>query len=140
MASALSGITRYEPDAHFARDIGFTATTAFGTLASSCNDSTFNVTVAGAASSTLEVTGATFGPHCTTAIAGSAVCTVDMQGTRFPWTITALATSNIRLDNVHIDMTYTEMVRTCPAAFVDQRFTVTGSTTSGVSWNPRRMS
>jgi len=118
-------------------DVGFT-TNLPGLLAtvSSCNSSTFGVTVAAAASANLEVTTATFGGHCVTTFGAGPVCTSDAVGSNFPWTITALSTSNVRLDRVHINVTFTTSA-TCPAGFPGgNSVTITGSTTSGGSWNP----
>lgn len=116
-------------------NLGFTSNPGVQVV-SSCTSSTFDVDVVSA--TTLEVTNATFGGHCVLvfpSIAG-ALCTMDMSGTRFPWTITASSTTDIRLDNVHIDVTFTQTATgNCPASFVDQRLTITGGTTSGGSWD-----
>jgi hypothetical protein len=120
-------------------DVGFT-TNLPGLLAtvSSCTSSSFGVTVNAAASQNLEVTTATFGGHCVTTFSPSgASCTTTARGTSFPWTITALSTSNVRLDGVHIDVVFHQTAGlTCPATLVGQSITITGSTTSGGSWNP----
>jgi hypothetical protein len=58
-------------------------------------------------------------------------------GTRFPWAVTALATNNIRLDGVHIDVQLVDArFDSCPAGLGGQSLTVTGSTSSGGSWLP----
>jgi hypothetical protein len=118
-------------------NVGFTSTTAAGTVVSQCTSSSFVTNVASSAN--LEITGATFGGDCTALVnqgAGNLTCTVDSGATRLPWTATALAGGAVQIHGVHIDVKFTQSsVGNCPAALIGQTFTITGTINSGSTYN-----
>jgi hypothetical protein len=113
-------------------NVGFTSTTALGAVISSCTVSSFTANVSSAAN--LEVTAATFGGHCTATVGASGFCTTTATANNLPWTGTAVTTSDIRLDRVHIRVVFDQSAAgTCPAALVGQGITITG-TLGGGAW------
>ena len=76
-------------------NLSFTSTTAIGASTGSCTRSSLTTAVANAQN--LEITAATFGGLCTFRGTEAGTCTMTMVGTRFPWTATAVTTSNLQI-------------------------------------------
>jgi hypothetical protein len=114
-------------------DVGFTSTSPLGAVSSKCTASTFTANVSSAAN--LEITATTFGGVCTATVGGAAnICNTTATGQNLPWTGTAVTTSDIRLDRVHIRVVFDQSaVGGCPAALIGQGITITG-TLGGGAW------
>jgi hypothetical protein len=111
-------------------DVGFTSTTALGTVVSQCTSSSFTTDVTSAQN--LTITTGTFGGHCTALIAGAGTCVTSANGTRFPWIATAVTTNNVQIHGIHIDVRFAQStLGTCPAALIGQNLTITGTLTNG---------
>jgi hypothetical protein len=117
-------------------NVGFTSTTALGSLVSQCTASSFTTRVNSAADAT--ITAATFGGDCTLSVNTTQICTVDSTAdpASLPWTATAIASNNIQIHNIHIAVRVTQSsVGNCPAALVGGLLTITGTINSGTSIN-----
>jgi hypothetical protein len=111
-------------------DVGYTSTTAVGTIVAQCTNSSLTTDVTSAQN--LTITTGTFGGQCTALIAGSATCNMSLNATRFPWRATAVTTNNIQIHGVHIDQRFSQSaLGTCPAALIGQNLTITGTLTGG---------
>jgi hypothetical protein len=115
-------------------NLGFTFTDFFsGGVTSSCTRSSFAVNVATAQN--LEITTATFGGLCTWTGPVIGDCTATTVGTRFPWTATAVTTSNIQIHGVFVDVTFANVpgVPGSCGPILNQAIAYTG-TLSGGKW------
>lgn len=108
--------------------LGFTSGTAGGVV-SNCNASSFTANVSSAAN--LEITTGRFGGHCTATGPGIGTCTATASGTRFPWTATAVTTSNIQIHGVHIDILFENTPGTATCAGAGATITLTGTLSNG---------
>jgi hypothetical protein len=116
-------------------NFGFTATTAIGTVDSSCPSSQFTADVASTAA--LAFTSALFGGGCTAVFNGTQVCTATITPTNFPWTATVPTTANIQLHNFRLDQVLDQSpAGTCPVPGLN--VTVTGTATNGTWSNNQR--
>lgn len=100
------------------------------TVMSSCSVSSLTTEVRSAG--VLAITHATFG-GCT--VTGTTVrhCTSTLVGTQFPWTATAVATNNIQIHGVHIDVTFEDVPGIPGSCAFPVKSTLTGTVTGG-SW------
>jgi hypothetical protein len=111
-------------------NIGFTSPSAAGDIASSCTSSSFTSNIA--STQNLEITTGRFGGLCTATGPGIGTCTATATGTKFPWTATPVATNNIQLHGVHIDITFVNVPGLSPCAnLLNQSITITGTLTGG---------
>jgi hypothetical protein len=124
-------------------DVGFTSTNpVLGRIQSSCTRSSLTARVTSAA--LLDVTGITFGGHCTMQfldIAGAPVCTMTNAGTTLPWQATAVSSTNIQIHNIRIDqlLENTPGNANCTAAgLTGGSLLYTGTLTGGRYNNPTR--
>jgi hypothetical protein len=118
-------------------NIGFTSPAGGGAI-SSCTSSSFTAVVLSAAD--MQIRAASFGGHCTFVSPGTGTCILSAQGTRFPWTATAVTTSNIQIHGVHIDIRLLQTgTSTCAAAAVGLNLTFTGTLAGGNYTGPGRL-
>jgi hypothetical protein len=87
-------------------NLGFTTTTAIGALSSQCSRSSFTSQVT--STQILEITTGSFG-GCTWSGPNIGDCTATTVGTKFPWTATAVTTSNIQIHGVFIDVSFEQV-------------------------------
>jgi hypothetical protein len=106
-------------------DIGFINDGAGVT--SMCTNASFTIDVSTAAA--LEITNGSF-TGCTASGASIGACTATSTGTNFPWTATAVTTSNIQIHGVNINVFFEGAG--CGAA--GQTLRITGTLTRG-EWN-----
>jgi hypothetical protein len=102
MASAASWGVIGTPHALDGPGLGFVSHTSSGIAGSSCAETQFNTDVTSAA--VLTITSTTFKNCSGTGIATG--CTVTPVGTRLPWQATGVSTTDVRIDNVHIDVRF----------------------------------
>lgn len=58
-------------------------------------------------------------------------CTVTAVGTRFPWTVTPLSTTNVTIDGVHVDAFFENTPGNATACALPGNVTLTGNLTGG---------
>jgi hypothetical protein len=108
-------------------NLGYATTnTSVGPTNWTCLATQFHVVVRSA--SVLAITGANF-KSCSS-LNLSASCTVTMNPTNFPWTVTGLGTTDIRIEGLHVDIRYEDLPggpSTCGGPYANQQFTWTGS-------------
>ncbi|HEX5922890.1 MAG TPA: hypothetical protein VFY45_03600 [Baekduia sp.] len=118
----------------FSPNLSFTAGLPPVNYGWSCAASEFHVEVFSA--SRIEITGAQF-QGCTGFGSNLTLgCTVTLRATGLPWTATAVATDNVQIHSIHVDVTFESKpdLSTCNVP-ADNQFTLTGTLTGG-SWNP----
>jgi hypothetical protein len=98
---------------------------------SSCGESQFTVDVASAAA--IEITTATF-RRCTAAGPAIGSCTQTSTATGLPWTATAVATNNIQIHRIDIDVLLENEPGSSACAAAGVSIRLTGTLTGGV-WN-----
>jgi hypothetical protein len=106
---------------------------------SSCGAVSFSVTVHSAAVAT--VTGASFN-QCVGDLGGANGCTATATGTGFPWRATAVATNNIQIHGVDIDVLFEGAAGVCNQNGLQVRLTGTvsgGVFTPGAAGSTRRI-
>jgi hypothetical protein len=110
------------------QDLGFLSD-SLGT-SSMCTRTQFTSNVASTAS--IEITAASFS-GCTLGGGAAGTCTATSTGTSFPWTATAVSTSNVQIHGVNINVFLEAPPSgTCNVAGVTIRIT---GTLSGAKWN-----
>jgi len=111
-------------------DIGFTSVILGQGVTSSCTSSSFAASVPNATA--LEITTGSFGGLCTATGASVGTCTVTTRSTRFPWTVAAPTTSNVQINNIHIDLRFEHPRGLTSCANVNGAdLTITGNLTGG---------
>jgi hypothetical protein len=117
---------------------GFTSTLAGVGATSSCSSSSFTAVVLNAGD--LQIRAGVFGGACTASGAFIGDCTVTTTPT-FPWTATAVTTSNIQIHGVHVDVTFEDMpARPGSCTMVNgAKLTITGTLTGGIYTGPGRL-
>jgi hypothetical protein len=124
-------------------DVGFTTSgPAFGRIQSNCTRTSLTVQVTRA--SDLDVTGATFGGHCTMQfldVPGAPVCTMTEAATTLPWTGTAPSATNITILRIRIDVGLENTpgnINCSTAGLTGSSIIITGNLTGGVYNNGPR--
>jgi hypothetical protein len=114
-------------------NIGFRTTVpSIGRLFGACSKSSFTGDVRSAGD--MSITNATFGGHCVVNLpdSGDGQCTLTLTGTRFPWTATAVTTTNIQIHGVQIDERFIQNTEnSCPGALAGQSVLITGTLRDG---------
>jgi hypothetical protein len=106
---------------------------------SSCGATSFNVTVDSAAVAT--ITGASFN-QCAGDLGAGNGCVITATGTNFPWRATPVATNNIQIHGVDIDLLFEGPAGVCNQNGLQIRWTGTvagGVFTPGASGSTRRI-
>ena len=120
-------------------NIGFSSSNFAGAPAtSSCTSSSFTAVVLSAAD--VQIRAGAFGGLCTASGAAIGTCTATATPTRFPWTATAVTTSNIQIHGVHIDIRFEQPPgqNTC-VNVVGADLTLTGTLTNARYLGPGRL-
>ena len=107
--------------------VGFTST-ILGGATSSCTSSSFTAVVLSAAD--VQIRAASFGGLCTLTGPNVGRCTVTATPTRFPWTTTAVTTSNIQIHGLHVDIRLDNPVNGGPCNLAGGDLTITGTLTN----------
>jgi hypothetical protein len=120
-------------------NVGFTSALLGQPTISQCTSSSFTTVVVSAADA--QIRAGTFGGLCTASSAAIGDCTVTTTTTGFPWTLTAVTTSNIQLHGVDIDLTFEDMpARPGSCTNVNgAKLTITGTLTGGTYTGPGRL-
>ena len=85
-------------------NFGYTSVFLGAPVTSSCTSSSFTAVVLSGAD--MQIRAGSFGGLCTASSAAIGTCTWTLTPTRFPWTATAVTTSNIQIHGVHIDVRF----------------------------------
>ena len=86
-------------------NFGFSSSNFAGApVTSRCTSSSFTAVVLSGAD--VQIRAGSFGGLCTFSGASVGTCTLTWTPTRFPWTATAVTTSNIQIHGVHIDLRF----------------------------------
>jgi hypothetical protein len=110
-------------------DFGFTSMTVVGSITAQCTRSSLTATVSSAQA--LEITTGTFGGSCTAFGPNIGTCLWSAVGTRFPWTATAVTTSNVQIHGVFIDVTFLQTPSNTCFFIQNANFTITGTVSNG---------
>ena len=112
-------------------NIGFVGVFSGEGVTSRCTSSSFTATVRSAAD--MQITAGSFN-GCTWSGASVGNCTMTWTPTGFPWTATAVTTSNLQIHNIDIDVTFENAPGTgasCFGFFPGAKATFTGTLTGG---------